>query len=97
MFLIKNGDVEAEGLKAKIRSKYRAPDIPYYTVNGKYLELKYKLSTSEMYMEFYLDLLHNLCRPGDSFLGVYSGSKCLVAAKVSCDSMLLLLRYVAIL
>jgi hypothetical protein len=96
MFLVKNGDVEAEGLKVKIRSEYRAPDIPYYTNNRKYSELKYRLSTSELRMEFYLDLLHDLCRPGDSFLGVYSGSKCLVAAKVSCDSMLSLLRYAAV-
>jgi hypothetical protein len=97
MFLVKTGDVEAEGLKAKIRSKYRASDIPYYTDSGKYSELKYKLSASELRMEFYLDLLHDLCRPGDSFLGVYSGSKCLVAAKVSCDSMLSFLRYATIL
>jgi hypothetical protein len=33
-------------------------------------------------MEFYFDLLFDFCRPGDRFLGVYSGSKCLVATKV---------------
>jgi hypothetical protein len=33
-------------------------------------------------MEFYLDLLFDFCRPGDRFLGVYSGSKCLAATKV---------------
>jgi hypothetical protein len=87
MFLVKNGDVEAEGLKVKIRSKYRAPEIPYYTDSGKYSELKYRLSANELRMEFYLDLLHDLCCLGDSFLGVYSGSKCLVATKVSCVSM----------
>jgi hypothetical protein len=97
MFLVKNGDVEAEGLKAKIQSEYRAPDISYYTDSGKYSELKYRLSTSELRMEFYLDLLHDLCRPGDSFLGVYSGSKCLIAAKVSCDSLLSLLIYASVL
>jgi hypothetical protein len=93
LFLVKTGDVEAEGLRAKIRSEYRTPDIPYYTDSGKYSKLKYRLRANELRMEFYLDLLHDLCRPGDSFLGVYSGSKCLVAAKVSCDSMLSLLRY----
>jgi hypothetical protein len=50
-----------------------------------------------MRMEFYLDLFHDLCHPGDSFLGVYSRLKCLVAAKISCDSMLSLLRYAAVL
>jgi hypothetical protein len=93
LFLVKAGDVEAEGLRAKIRSEYRSPDIPYYTDSRKYSELKYRLRASGLRMEFYLDLLHDLCRPRDSFLGVYSGSKCLVAAKVSCNSMLSLLRY----
>jgi hypothetical protein len=76
MFLVKNGDVEAKGLKAKIRSEYRAPDIPYHTNSGKYSELKYRLNASELCMEFYLDLLHGLCHPRNSFLEVYSGSKC---------------------
>ena len=93
MFLIRTRDVEAKDLKAKIQSEYCAPDIPYYKDSRKYLELKYKLRASELHMEFYLDLLHDLCRPGNNFLGVYSGSKCLVAAKVSLDSMLSLLRY----
>ena len=48
-------------------------------------------------MEFYLDLFHDLCYPRDNFLGVYSGSNCLVVAKVSLDSMLLLLRYADVL
>jgi hypothetical protein len=50
MFLVKTGDVEAEGLKAKIRSEYRAPDIPHYTDNKKCSELKYRLSASEVHM-----------------------------------------------
>jgi hypothetical protein len=49
---------------------------------GKYQELKYRLSSSELRMEFYLDLLFDFYRPGDRFLGVYSGSTCLMAAKV---------------
>jgi hypothetical protein len=82
LFMVKNGDTEAEGLRGKILSEYRAPDIPYYLETGKYQELKYRLSSSELRMEFYLDLLFDFCRPGDRFLGIYSGSKCLVAAKV---------------
>jgi hypothetical protein len=82
LFLVKNDDTEAQGLRGKILSEYRAPDIPYYLETGKYQELKYRLSSSELHMEFYLDLLFNFCRPRDRFLGVYSGSKCLVAAKV---------------
>ena len=97
MSLVRTGDVEVEGLKTKIRFKYRAPDIPYFTDSRKYSELKYRLCASELHMEFYLDLLHDLCRPRDNFLGVYSGSKCLVATKVSLDSMLSFLRYADIL
>jgi hypothetical protein len=83
MFLVKKGDREAEGLRGKILSEYRAPDIPYYLEAGKYQELKYRLSSSELHMEFYLDLLYDFCRSRDRFLGVYIGSKCLTAAKVS--------------
>jgi hypothetical protein len=82
LFLVKNDDTEAQGLWGKIPLEYRAPDIPYYLEAGKYQELKYRLSSSELHMEFYLDLLFDFCSPGDRFLGVYSGSKCLVAAKV---------------
>jgi hypothetical protein len=82
LFLVKKGDKEVESLRGKILSEYRALDIPYYLKAGKYLELKYRLSSSELHMEFYLDLLYDFCRPGDRFLGVYTGSKCLVAAKV---------------
>jgi hypothetical protein len=42
-------------------------------------------------MEFYLDLLFDLCRPGDRFLGVFMGSKYLVATKVCI--ILLALQY----
>jgi hypothetical protein len=82
LFLVKNDDTEAQGLRGKILSEYHAPDIPYYLEAGKYQELKYRLSLSELCMEFYLDLLFNFCRPGDQFLGVYSGLECLVAAKI---------------
>jgi hypothetical protein len=82
LFLVKKGDREAEGLRGKILLEYHAPDIPYYLEAGKYQELKYGLSSSELRMEFYLDLLYDFCRPGDRFLGIYIGSKCLVAMKV---------------
>jgi hypothetical protein len=84
MFLVKIGDLEVKSLKVKIWFEYRAPEILYYLETKKYLELKYRICSNELRIEFYLDFLHDLCRPGDSFLGVYTGSKCLVAAKVSC-------------
>jgi hypothetical protein len=51
MLLVKMGDSEVE---------YRAPKIPYYLETKKYLQLKYKLNSNELHMEFYLDLLHDL-------------------------------------
>jgi hypothetical protein len=53
LFLVKKGDKEAEGLRGKILSEYRALDIPYYLEAEKYEELKYRLSSSELHMEFY--------------------------------------------
>ena len=82
LFLVKNDGKEAVGLQVKILSEYPAPNIPYYVEAGTYQELKYRLSSSELRMEFYLDLLFDFCRPGDWFLGVYSELKYLVAAKV---------------
>jgi hypothetical protein len=82
LFLVKKDDIEVEGLEGKIHLEYRAPNIPYYLEAEKYQELKYRLTSSELRMEFYLDLLYDFCRPRDRFLGVYTGSKFLVAAKV---------------
>jgi hypothetical protein len=91
MFLVKKGDKEAERLRSKIRGEYRAPDILYYVEAGKYQEMKYRLCASELHMEFYLDLLFDLCRPGDRLLGIFMGSKCLVATHVCI--ILLALQY----
>jgi hypothetical protein len=91
MFLVKKDDREAESLKSKIRGEYRAPDIPYYVEAEKYQEIKYRLCASELRMEFYLDLLFDLCRLGDRLFGVFTSSKCLVATKVCI--ILLALQY----
>ena len=82
MFMVKKDDTEAVSLRNKILKEYRAPEVPYYLEPGKYQEQKFRLDSSELRMEFYLELLYNFYRPGDRFLGVYSRSKCLAAAKV---------------
>jgi hypothetical protein len=91
MFLVKKDDMEAENLRSKLSGEYSAPDIPYYVEAGKYQEMKYRLCASELRMEFYLDLLFDLCRLGNRLLGVFTGSKCLVATKVCI--ILLALQY----
>ena len=83
MFLVKIGDAKAKSLKVKIWFEYHAPKVPYHLENGKYLELKYQLHSSELRKEFYLDLLHDLCRLGDNFLGIYTRLMCFMAVKVS--------------
>jgi hypothetical protein len=83
MFLVRTEDRKAKSFKLKIHSEYRVPDTLYYLEVGKYLELKYRLCSSGLRMEFYLDLFYDLCKLKDNFLGVYIGSTCLVAAKVS--------------
>jgi hypothetical protein len=54
----------------------------YYLEARKYQELKFRLRSSELRMEFYMDLLYELCRPGDRFLGIYTELKYLEVAKV---------------
>ena len=82
MFLVKKSDKEAERLRSKIRREYRVPDILYYVEARKHQEMKHQLCTSELPMEFYLDLLFDLCRLGDRFFGVFMRSKYLVATHV---------------
>jgi hypothetical protein len=77
------GDNEAKSLQVKIFSEYHAPNFPYYLKAGKYQELKFELCSSELRMEFHMDLLYDLCRSRDKFFGVYIGSKYLLAAKVN--------------
>jgi hypothetical protein len=83
MFLVRTGDTKAKSLQVRICSEYRASDIPYYLVAGNYQELKFRLRSSELRIELYMDLIYDLCRLEDRFLGVYTGSKYLVVAKVS--------------
>ena len=82
LFLVKNGDKKADGLRGKILLEYCAPDIPNYIEARIYQKLKYRLSSSELRMKFYLDLLFDFYKPRDRFLSKYSGLKCLLATKV---------------
>ena len=64
-------------------AEYAKESFTNYTILvSKYILVKYRLDSSELRMEFYLDFLFEFCRPGDRFLGIYSRSKCLAATKV---------------
>ena len=56
--------------------------IAYYDEPPRNHESKFRLSSSELRMEFYLDIIQNFASPGENFFGVYTGAKCMLAAKV---------------
>lgn len=64
----------------------RAPDVPYYMDSGHYNEAKWMAKESELRMEFYIDLIRTYCKKGDSTLGIFCGSKFIVASLVSINS-----------
>lgn len=62
--------------------EFKAPQVPYYLDTGHYNETKWMAKESELRMEFYLELLKTYCKKGDSVLGIFSGSKFMVASLV---------------
>ena len=83
LFLLKRGDDRASRLRQNIKTEFVVPsDVPYYLEVGKYNKVKYRVEPSELKMEFYLEIMKLFCRVGENFVGIYSGSKCLLAAKV---------------
>ena len=65
-----------------VRKEYSAGSVQYYTDPSKNHEAKWRLSSSELRMEFYLEILQNFASPGENFFGIYTGAKCMLAAKV---------------
>jgi hypothetical protein len=83
LFMVKKDSPQFEAKKKRIKKEYRAADVPYYSESRKYMEAKYRLHNSELRMEFYFELLQTFCYPGKNFLSILSGSKCMLAARVS--------------
>jgi hypothetical protein len=81
LFLIKKGGPQLEATKKKIK-EYKAVDVPYYSDSGKYMEAKYRIHNSEFWMEFYFELLRTFCSPRENILSIYTGSKCMLDARV---------------
>ena len=65
-----------------VKKEYCASSIAYYNDPSKNHEAKWRLYSSELRMEFYLELLQNFASPGENFFGIYTGAKCMLAAKV---------------
>lgn len=83
IYLFKKGDPYADRFKNTIKSEYKPAAVHYYTEAGLYAETKWMTKQSELRMEFYIDLVHKYCQLGDSTLGIFSGSKFMVASVVS--------------
>jgi hypothetical protein len=61
---------------------FAAPQTAIYTKPRKYIELEYRIDTSELWMEFYLRVLEMFCKPGDNMISVFGGGKVLCAGLV---------------
>jgi hypothetical protein len=81
-FMFKKGDNMNSHWRDNVKKEYTAPNIPYYTDPTKNHEAKWRQFSSELRMEFYLDLLQEYAAPGENFVGIFTGVKCMLAAKV---------------
>jgi hypothetical protein len=83
LFLIrKEEDGVAKWLKY-VKKVYDTSDNTFYTALRFNTEAKLKVHQSELRMEFYIDILQSFAVKGENVLSVYSGSKFLLAAKVT--------------
>jgi len=82
LFLFKD-DVEGRKLRLINRPEYAAASVPYYQESGHFYEAKWRAKESELRMEFYINLIQVYCEKGDGTLGVFCGSKFMVASLVS--------------
>ena len=83
LFLLRRGDDRASHLRQNVKAEFAVPsDVPYYSEVGRYNEVKYRVKSSELRMEFYLEIMKLFCRAGENFVGIHCNSKCLLVAKV---------------
>ena len=83
IFLVRKSYRASRAQSIDIPSAFAAPQTAVYTKPRKYNELEYRIDTSELRMEFYLKVLEMFCKPGDSILSIFGGSKVLCAGLVS--------------
>ena len=83
LFLFKRGDDRASRLCQNVRKEFTVPsDVPYYTDVRRYMEAKYSIYASELRMEFHFELLNLFCSAGENIIGIHSGAKFMLVAKV---------------
>ena len=85
LFLIR----KLEKAKFNIPATFQALDTPVYTKPRKYQELQYRIQSTELRMEFYLNLFELFCHAGDTVYSVFNGTKILYTGLVSANITLI--------
>jgi hypothetical protein len=82
IFIVKKSD-KLNGKSIKVPVFFEAPNTSVYQKPCKYNELEYKIMTSELRMEFYLQILEMFYQPGDAIVSIFGGGKVVCAGVVS--------------
>ena len=83
VFLFKKDNDFANASKAIMRSLYDIPaQCVYYLDASRNMEAKWWFEPTELRMEFYLDILRDFAKPEENVIGIYTGAKFMLAAKV---------------
>ena len=83
LFLFKKENEFADSAWPLLRGKYSTPlENSYYWDWGKNTEIKWRVEPSKLWMEFYLDILQAFAKSDENVVGIYTGAKFMLAAKV---------------
>lgn len=83
LFLFKKGIDFAQAAKKCVKKKYDTPaECVYYTEPARNTEAKWRVYPTELRMEFYIEILQACAAPKENVLGIHTGAKFLLAAKV---------------
>ena len=79
LFLIKKD----QPIIPRTRKLYKAPEHVVYERARMYKEMEYAMYPLELRMEFYVKMLDLFCKPGESIVQIFAGTKLLTASVVS--------------
>ena len=83
LFLFKCGNAYADEARRRMKGVYTTPQTcVYYTDPSKNNEGKWRLRSTELRMEFYLNILQDFAAASENILAVFTGRKFMLAAKV---------------
>jgi hypothetical protein len=82
IFLVKKS-YKLNGKSIEVLVCFEAPNTSIYQKPHKYNELEYRITTSQLRMEFYLRILEMFCQPGDAIVSIFGGGKVVCAGVVS--------------